>query len=277
VENNAYYNKYCFKGSIRLLSALHIGGGRVNELNTDNPVVRTPAGIPFIPGSSLKGVFRSFVDTIVPGIDGITSCQLNEEYENCYSVGAGLKKLKDWKNEKKEKNNGFTENELALLLEDHLCDVCKTFGSPWKASKVFFTDSYLVEKSDITQIRDGVVIDRDSETSVKNLKYDFEVVPVDSVLSFSLSLDNATPVDLGIIALGLNEMRSGFMQIGGNTSRGTGNFILEDLKVYETILSDTEQLKKYVKNIDIEKKMNRLDSNSFLEEKINHLFPQEGK
>jgi CRISPR-associated RAMP protein (TIGR02581 family) len=271
VENNTYYNKYYFKGSIRLLSALHIGGGRVNELNTDNPVVRTSAGIPFIPGSSLKGVFRSFVDTIVPGIGGITTCQLNEEYKGCYSVGDGLTKWKD------ENNRKFTENQLAVVLEDHLCDVCKTFGSPWKASKVFFTDSYLSEKSGITQVRDGVVIDRDSETSVKNLKYDFEVVPVDSVFSFSLSLDNATPVDLGIIALGLNEMRSGFMQIGGNTSRGTGNFILEDLKVYETILNDTEQLKKYVRNIDIEKKMNSLDSDSFLEEKINHLFPQEGE
>ena len=278
MKNGTNNNKYYFTGQIILTSALHIGGGTINVLNTNNPVVRTPAMIPFIPGSSLKGVFRSYVDKVVTGIKSISSCQLkekNKEDKNgknpkeCYSVSDGLQ---EWK---KKKENKFTEDALAAELEENLCDVCKTFGSPWRASRVFFTDSYLAVPSEITQVRDGVVIDRDSETGVEGLKYDFEVVPVGSAFSFSLSLENATPVDLGIIALGLNEMRSGFMQIGGNISRGTGNFILEDLKGYEAILSDMQQLKKYVRNKKKEEKMTLLDIDSFLEKKIDYLFGEE--
>ena len=60
MKNGTNYNKYYFTGQIIFTTALHVGGGTINVLNTNNPVVRTPAGIPFIPGSSLKGVFRSY-------------------------------------------------------------------------------------------------------------------------------------------------------------------------------------------------------------------------
>jgi len=54
--------KYLFKGRLELKTALHIGGGRLNMMNTDSPIVRTPEGFPFIPGSSFKGAFRSTVE-----------------------------------------------------------------------------------------------------------------------------------------------------------------------------------------------------------------------
>ena len=53
------------KGTIELLTGLHIGGGNV-EMHiggTDNPVVKRPdTGEPYIPGSSLKGRMRSLME-----------------------------------------------------------------------------------------------------------------------------------------------------------------------------------------------------------------------
>lgn len=55
--------KVFFRGEIELVTGLHIGGSK-NSLDIggiDLSVVKTPLGIPFIPGSSLKGKLRSLL------------------------------------------------------------------------------------------------------------------------------------------------------------------------------------------------------------------------
>ncbi|MDR1583608.1 MAG: type III-A CRISPR-associated RAMP protein Csm3 [Prevotellaceae bacterium] len=51
------------KGIIRLESGLHIGGSKssLDIGGLDSPVIKTPQGIPYIPGSSLKGKIRSLL------------------------------------------------------------------------------------------------------------------------------------------------------------------------------------------------------------------------
>lgn len=51
------------KGTITLETGLHIGGSK-SSLNIgalDTPVIKTPQGLPYIPGSSLKGKVRSLL------------------------------------------------------------------------------------------------------------------------------------------------------------------------------------------------------------------------
>lgn len=51
------------KGSILVESGMHIGGSK-NSLDIgglDSPVIKTPKGVPYIPGSSLKGKLRSLL------------------------------------------------------------------------------------------------------------------------------------------------------------------------------------------------------------------------
>ncbi|MBN2533494.1 MAG: CRISPR-associated RAMP protein [Spirochaetales bacterium] len=260
-------NKLMFKGIISLTSALHIGGGTTDEIESKGPVVRTPTGEPYIPGSSIKGVFRSFVEQVLEPIPGLTTCQLNDTYPDCYSVGEGARK---WKEKKRE---NLTETEIAEILEKNLCDSCKVFCSPWRASRIFFKDSHIIDWPEITQVRHGVVIDRDSETGVHSLKYDFEVIPAYSTFDFSLTLENACPKKQGIVAIGINEMLSGLMQLGGKTSRGAGNFVLKDLQIYYVNFMDMEQLKNYLRGNTVENKMTEVDDvKKFLSEKINSLF-----
>src|SRR5436305_14987526 len=80
VSQNRYMlrNRYVFKGSLVLRTALHIGGGKVTLSSSDSPVVLTPEQKPYIPGSSFKGALRSTVEKIVPSLLGFSSCALIE-------------------------------------------------------------------------------------------------------------------------------------------------------------------------------------------------------
>ena len=47
---------------------IRVGSGRDVLGRVDNPVIRLPDGTPFIPGSSLKGVFRSLAESYLCGV-----------------------------------------------------------------------------------------------------------------------------------------------------------------------------------------------------------------
>ena len=51
------------KGTITLETGLHIGGSKstLDIGGLDSPVIKTPQGVPYIPGSSLKGKIRSLL------------------------------------------------------------------------------------------------------------------------------------------------------------------------------------------------------------------------
>src|SRR5438552_2317467 len=79
------HNRYTFHGKLKMTTGLHIGGGKVTLSHSDSPVVLTPEGLPFIPGSSLKGVLRSTIEKFVasfPAELGLRSCGLPIEKED---------------------------------------------------------------------------------------------------------------------------------------------------------------------------------------------------
>ncbi len=261
-------NKYLFRGKLRFDTALHIGGGTINEMNTDLPIVKTPDGSPYIPGSSIKGAFRSLVERITAQIPGIKTCQLNSEYPDCLSM---------YKWSIKDK----TENEIIKAINGEvegipgLCDTCRLFGSPHKASKVFFGDLNVEEWAEMTQVRDGVVIDRDSGTAVTNLKYDYEVLPTDSIFYFEMVAEDVNETDLGLLAVGLNELLSGELLLGGKTTRGLGNCKLEGFEIYISDWEAKEQFKQYLLGQSIDEKYTKLSNEQakqFLNQKIERLF-----
>lgn len=245
-------SKYYFTGIIELKTALHIGGGKVNVSNTDSPVVRTPDGLPFIPGSSFKGAFRSTIEKLAVSIKGITSCQLIENSTDCPT--AHEEEFTQWKKNKKE-------DVLVNRLQNILCDTCKLFGSPYTASKIIFHDLMIHDDwAGVTQIRDGVVIDRDSERAKDQLKYDFEVVPPTSCFKMEIWLENPTINDLGLTCIGLNEFCSEMSYLGGIKSRGLGNCKITNLKIYKLDLESEgmeEKLTKYLLNTKPEDKMDQ--------------------
>ena len=266
------HRKYVFTGKLTLKSAMHIGGGNINLRGTDSPVVLTPEGEPFIPGSSFKGVFRSTVEKLVGMISNQTTCSLSEG--DCPTANQ-----ENFNNRRRSGSGNWSEAKLAEILDEELCDTCKLFGSPFSASKILFSDLYVDEWAEATQVRDGVAIDRDSERAVPGLKYDYEVVSVGSTFKMEIALEGPSDTDLHLACMGLNEFASGMGGIGGMRSRGLGNCQVIELTGYELDLTDDgtkdERLRRYLIGKTLEDKMKKIDNlDSFLENHIGALLSE---
>ena len=242
-------NRYVFEGNLEMRTGLHIGGGKATLSYTDSPVVLTPEGLPFIPGSSFKGTLRSTIEKMVASLhtDLLHSCGLPAKDipgESCPT--ARQRAIVEERRAHPDK-----ADEIVDKARQQLCQTCQLFGSPYAAARITVNDLYLIndEWSGSTQIRDGVAIDRDSETAKHGAKYDFEVVPSTTVFALRLIIENATEQDLQLISIGLNEFVNGFGGVGGLRSRGLGACILNDLQIRYMELTDAERkqrLKRYL-------------------------------
>ncbi len=232
----ALRNRYIFKGQLVMETALHIGGGRVTLSSSDSPVMLTPDQKPFIPGSSFKGALRSTVEKIVPGLPGFSSCALielnDDELKLAREHQRDLPICPTVRQREIARQRRQAPTDLEKILND-LCDTCLLFGSPFAAARLNVNDLYMPKEewSGVLQIRDGVAIDRDSETAKDRLKYDFEVVPASATFDLEIVLENATPKDVQLICVGLSEFVHGFGTIGGKRSRGLGVGRLDKLRV----------------------------------------------
>jgi CRISPR-associated RAMP protein (TIGR02581 family) len=280
-------NRYIFTGKLVMLTAFHIGGGRVTLSSSDSPVVLTPEQLPFIPGSSFKGALRSTIEKLVPSLPSeaeLTSCGLIEPHEGeekpksekplCPTV-----RQRDITQERRRERSGDAEKNRAQVLEQ-LCNTCQLFGSPFAAARVNIGDLYMSSKdwNGVIQIRDGVAIDRDSEKAKDRLKYDFEVVPASATFDLTITLENATNEDLQLLCMGMSEFVHGFGFIGGKRSRGLGACRLDELKIRSLRLDEegldkkvrTERLKNYL--LRGEASLEAEEREAFLDRHINAIF-----
>ncbi len=242
LDNMALRKKVQMMFSIVFDTAWRIGSGTEGETLSDLGVVLDPAGQPILPGSSLKGRLRSTCETLAHALD-LKACMLDVE-----ASGVGCTSDVKYYHQVREDYQGATRNGLAARLdwiEQNTCDVCKLFGSPVMAGRIRVSDGQLVDWAEVVQVRDGVVIDRDSQTAVDGLKYDYEVVPPGSRFEVVLDLENPSDSDLALLGVALFEWASG-ATIGGFTSRGLGRFRLQDVLVRGVDMSDPKQRVQYL-------------------------------
>ena len=248
-------NRYIFTGRLVMQTAFHIGGGRLSLNSSDSPVVLTPEGHPFIPGSSFKGSLRSTTEKVVPGLPemaGLSTCSLIELSDEEKKVAqkrddficSSLRQREIADEHRKHPR----ETKVYVDAREHLCSTCQLFGSPFTASLLSIQDLYLADlawSDGLIQRRDGVVIDRDSEKARDRFKYDFEVVPATTSFALNIMLENASAADLQLISIGLSEFANGYGIIGGKRSRGLGACILEDFKVTIIDLESQDETERY--------------------------------
>lgn len=281
-------NRYLFKGQIVMQTALHIGGGKARLSPSDSPVVLTPTGMPFIPGSSFKGALRSTVEKLVPMLPetaGLSTCGLIDIDSDT------LKKMS--RAEQDRYCPTIRQSDIAQQRRDHpeqadkilektlneLCNTCRLFGSPFAASHVNINDLYMPAdaQSDVVQIRDGVAIDRDSERARDGLKYDFEVVPVGTAFDLEITLENATRQDIQLLCVGLSEYVHGFGIVGGKRSRGLGACRIENLTVSALELEvDEPERSARLRNFLLDREFSSVElGKDFLDRYITSIFSQE--
>lgn len=279
-----FQRRYLFTGDLVLTTGMHIGGGTAELSASDSPVIRTPDGQPYIPGSSFKGSFRSTVEKLTPAV-GLQSCAL-QAGTGC--PGAQGDEQKHF-NQKRQAQNWNDEALLQHLSSGislngqqvRLCDTCWLFGSPYAASKINFSDLYLKDRAtSVIEVRDGVAIDRDSEKQVPGLLYNYEVVAPALVFGLAIRLEDPSDTDLRLTCLGMNEFLSGFGSLGGKRSRGLGRCELTNLSIYELDLRDerqrVERLRRYLLGTKPEEKMTSVgDAKTYINRQIEALLPKE--
>ncbi len=188
-------------------TAMRIGGTRagLDPTEPDNGVLKCD-GKPFIPGSSIKGVLRTNIEAI-----------FKEEKTKCFVCGEKIFKP--------------TKSNRARFLKEldqkgfELCPSCTIFGNEFIQGRLFLTDFYLNSEAEIT-VRDGVRIDRETETAANQAKYDYEIVEPGAVFSGEFVLINLQQQSKEYKALKqmLDWINLGIIRIGGSTSRGLGRF-----------------------------------------------------
>ena len=174
----------------------------------------------YLPGSSLKGVIRSYCEKITRTL-GLDACDPTKDS----SCGRRLEK----------KTNSAT-------LYKESCWLCKLFGSTKIASRIRFNDAYPIKVNDDGEIdegfaeatnrteeRTGVAIDR-VLGSVAVGPFNMEVV-TNGGFATEIWIRNFETWQLGLLGLAFRDLGEGRVPIGFGKSRGFGQVKAEISKV----------------------------------------------
>lgn len=261
-----FKNRLELEGVLSTVTALRISQGRSTEpIGSDLPVVKDALGRPLIPGSSFKGAMRSRLESFLRGIDerlaanpaieaewSITNERLNGRNGIKEEVEQELQRLYP-KEEQSSQRLGKKDELLtqAILAETDL--VSRLFGSPWLSSKFQVRDLTVSPDTWFGQYqeRDGVAIDRDTETAADGKLYDFQVVPAGTPFQFHAIVENAEDWELGLLMIGLHQFETEQIPLGGGRSRGLGVVKLElDKKWwFDYPENDPNQLIQYLQRL----------------------------
>jgi len=221
------------EGYLENVEPLRVGVGREPPLGAivDLAVIRINyrgASIPYIPGSSLKGVFRSAATTLASH-KGLKVCS-GLSKDNCME----LKILRDpeWGEEKLGKRverllrEGRNQEAMRDFWEN-ACLLCKIFGAPSYIGKVSFSDAYPIDERGNPipvrmGVRTGIAIDRKTGAVSRKALYTVEYVEPGARFRFSIRCRNLPNYALGLLAATLKMVDSGEVKIGGFKTRGFG-------------------------------------------------------
>lgn len=233
-----FENKIVVEGTLKSLTALHIGSGKhtYSLQDADNTVIRSGRDhTPFIPGSSIKGVLRSYLEMLLASTDVYGKCCIVTE-NACLEPKAHKTYLREVK--AKYKNE---PEKLAEELYDKLCPICRLFGSQVVSSKIQIKDAMLTNKVPV-ETRDGIAMDRDTGTAAHGKKYNFECVSAGAEFSFLMTIDNVEPEYEKLVKMLIHALEDGELTLGGRKSIGLGEVQLINTKVYKV---EKEQLMDY--------------------------------
>ncbi|MEM2178318.1 MAG: CRISPR-associated RAMP protein Csx7 [Candidatus Methanomethylicaceae archaeon] len=233
-----------FKGYIDNTGPLRIGSGREPPFGSlvDLAVIKIPLkGIetPYIPGSSLKGVFRSYASNIIKSYS-LDACS-GLAKENCIDIKKifveelgkemVLRDLIDY-----YMRNNLSKKAMEFFF-NNVCLVCKIFGSSLYKSKVIFSDAYpLDENNNILPfklgMRTGISIDRRIGAVARGALYTVEYVEPGCKFKFEIRTNNLPNYALGLLSTIIKMINNGEIRIGGFTTRGFGQVKIENLEIY---------------------------------------------
>lgn len=211
-----FYGKIVLRGKIKAVTGLHIGSQReVSEIGgIDNPIIKDPiTGLPYIPGSSLKGRLRSLLEIA-------KHTENPSKYEFNRSIGK------------------YVRIHVCTKYEDAInCEVCRLFGASGDSnfpSRLIVRDAHLAEEwvekwetgEFLTEAKTEVSIDRvtsaanprQNERVPANVEFDFEII-------YNIEDKETWKADLKNLLSAMKMLEDTYL--GGSGSRGYGKVKFE--------------------------------------------------
>jgi CRISPR-associated RAMP protein (TIGR02581 family) len=219
-------------------SPLRIGVGREPPLGSavDLAVLRMNLNgklVPYIPGSSLKGVFRSTAIQLA-NRKGLTVCS-GLSKGTCmdlrYPEFDGKTLLEKIQEEIRNRNY----RRAIELFHEKACLLCKVFGAPSFTGHSEFNDSYPInEKGEVLDapvgVRTGIAINRRTGAVHMGALYQVEYVEPGARFRFSIRTTNLPNYALGLLAKILRMVNEGWVRVGGFKTRGFGELRVDGLR-----------------------------------------------
>lgn len=199
-----------------------VGTGVLGGTTADKPLLKDAAGVPYLPGSTLKGLLRHETEKIVRALWGDEAvCRSPNSATMC------------------------PQNRPQI---QPFCPVCRIFGSPWRPSSLRFSDLKVVEMSNHqvakkTDLRFGVSISRYRNAAVEERLYTLEVASTAQALFFQGEIEGYLPNDeegnrlLVLVLVALRAVEA----TGSGKSRGLGSVKLEATTV-KPVISDIREV-----------------------------------
>ena len=232
VSHRILVRQAILQADVENTSPLRIGSGRDPPLGSqaDLAVVRiyrNGRDEPYIPGSSLKGVFRSVGEAMARAEKNLQVCS-GLAKSTCMDLKQidGVR-LGDQVGSKLRRND--VEGAINLFNR-YACLMCKIFGAPSYGAHVYFVDAYVTGEYTINT-RTGIAIDRRTGAAFRGALYTVEYVEPGSTFRLGIHTTNLPNYVLGMFAKIMKMVDRGEVRVGGFKTRGFGELKLKSVNV----------------------------------------------
>lgn len=254
-----FKGKYLIDADIRLLTALHVGAkeGGFEIGGLDNPVIKDPiSGLPYIPGSSLKGKMRGLLEWVIPisanGETCVTAQLKRQDQEKAALINAINAETPPQERQKLKKRIENFEYKAGPCTCAQ-CDVCIVFGvgaeyrkgdKPPGPTRLTVCDAYPRADKQFDQRKEwekymgtGIYTEVKTENSIDRLTSaanprPMERVPANSVFRARFIFDVYEEGDyerFKVLFQGMSLLEDS--TLGGGGSRGSGRVKFERIAI----------------------------------------------
>lgn len=185
----------------------------------------------FLPGSSLKGLFRSHIEKVIRTLRPNEHVVADPFAKDGPEQACGL-----WFDAQNKRRKTLKQSTLDNpTIYKHSDPVARLFGSTSYIGRVSIGDAYVVDPETRrllerntrplarpTEPRDGVGIDRVTGGAAHGAKFELEVVSAGTRFQTEVLLRNFECWQLGAMLLVVQDLQDGLLRVGSGKSRGLG-------------------------------------------------------
>jgi len=171
----------------------------------------------YLPGSSLKGAFRSHIEKVVNSIKARVACNPlvrtdeKRDERNLYRLSCG---------------GHLNDKMAASTVYAMSCPTCRLFGSTSFIGRISIDDAYLpvgtYSEKKLIEHRDGIAIDRLTGGTGGGAKFDLETVTSETTFTTTIRLRNFEIWQMGMLFVLIQDLEDDLIPLGSGRSRGLG-------------------------------------------------------